>query len=89
MVEAALAQLEGHQVQIVSSMLIYVKKYHFYHGPCMLPNGKFGSVFFFDDILQGLLAVSDMGGHVHYMRLTGTIIGSKANPVIPENTVTD
>jgi hypothetical protein len=65
-------ELFGQNVTIANSLLIYIPKHQFFHGPFQA-GGRIGGVIFFEDIKVGVLAVSatsSPNGQVYYSRFT-------------------
>ncbi len=50
-------QIFGRAIKITDFFLIYIAKYHFFHGPFQVER-RIGGVIYFEDIKIGLIAVS-------------------------------
>ena len=50
-------QIFGRAIKITDFLLIYIAKYHFFHGPFQVER-RIGGVIYFQDIKIGLIAVS-------------------------------
>ncbi|MCM0588907.1 MAG: hypothetical protein ACSI46_02665 [Gloeotrichia echinulata DVL01] len=74
-------QMFGKTIKITNFFLIYIAKYHLFHGPFQV-QGRIGGVIYFEDIKIGLLAVSadyPPTDAVKYSRFTEIIQLSKPN----------
>lgn len=72
--EAASSAL-GEPATLRGMRLIHLPKQKFYHGPCFV-NGHMATLFFFDEIRTGMLAISMSAqtGEMRYVRMTAVAI---------------
>jgi|LakMenE01Jun11ns_1017448.scaffolds.fasta_scaffold9432608_2 hypothetical protein len=70
-VETATAALQ-ERATLRNFRLIRLPKEKFYHGACFV-NGRIANIFFFEDIMTGMMAISmeDGSSEVRFARMTG------------------
>jgi hypothetical protein len=62
-------RLYNQKVASVSHRLIRIEEAQFLHGSFVM-HGRMGTVFYFEDVGAGLMAISDEGGETKFLRFT-------------------
>lgn len=69
MIECTASTLSPESSVVGQPYFVYVPKFQLYHGTCHVI-GRQASVFYFDDLKKGMLAVLSFGGSTDYLRLS-------------------